>query len=59
MSVVCARLAVTCANIAAAHERLAQRRPDEAALLLSISEAARDRARAYRQLAANMPRSTR
>lgn len=48
---VCARLAVTCAHVAATHERLAQCRPDEAARLLSISQAARDRATAYRRLA--------
>lgn len=53
MSAVCARLAITCADFAAVHERLAQRRPDQAPLLLSVSQAARDNATAYQRLAAN------
>lgn len=53
MSAMCGRLAITCADFAAVHERLAQRRPDKAALFLSVSQAARDRATAYQRLAAN------
>lgn len=55
MRMACARLAVSCADAASLHEQLAQRIPVEAARLLAISETARDRARAYRRLAAINP----
>lgn len=51
--VVCARLAITCADFAAIHERLAQSMPHKAFRLLAISQAARDKATAYRRLAMN------
>lgn len=47
------RLSVTCADIAATHERLAESMPHEAARHLSFSRAARDNAMACRRLAAN------
>ena len=51
MSTTWERLAVTCTDIAAIHERLAQAMPHEADRHLSFSQAARDHATAFRRLA--------
>lgn len=51
MSALWARLAATCVEVAATHERLARHRPQSAARHLSVSQAARDHAVKFQRLA--------